>query len=328
MRFSVVVPVYNVADYLAKCLDSVLPALKAEDEVILSLGRSEDMSSEIAAEYAGRYANIKIIQQNGQGLSNARNCAVAAATGDYIICVDSDDYVRTDILRELLERFRHENWQYDVIAHDYYRLDRQSGKLFEYFQIGVGVEGDGLGFLTEMLTRRQCFWNVWRFIYGRYFLLKNGIGYLENVMSEDVAYTADVLIAKPEIKFVHYPFYVYTVGRGDSLMDKPTFRQLKDTLYVLAYAIDKFKKADLQQKDCLIAQFQFEYLLNTALIYELDEANRKAAVKLFADWRQLLTDGSDTVVKYSRMVLRLLGIRVFGLTMHIMKKIKRLIRRL
>ena len=97
MRFSVVVPVYNVADYLAKCLDGLLPALEPEDEVILSLGKSADRSSEIALEYAERYANVKLLGERGNGLSDARNCALEAASGDYIICVDSDDYVETEI---------------------------------------------------------------------------------------------------------------------------------------------------------------------------------------------------------------------------------------
>ena len=170
MRFSVVVPVYNVADYLGKCLDSVLPALEPEDEVILSLGRSEDKSSEIAAEYAKKYANVQIVWQRGKGLSDARNCALEAATGDYVICVDSDDYVETAVLKDLLERMRRENWQCDVVAHDFRRLERKTGKLVDVFQIGPGVEGRGLAFLPRMLRKRQCFWNVWRFIYKREFL--------------------------------------------------------------------------------------------------------------------------------------------------------------
>lgn len=234
MRFSVVVPVYNVGSYLGKCLDSLLPALRPEDEAILSLGRSEDGSSEIAAEYAEGHPNIKLVWQRGKGLSDARNCALEAATGDYVICVDSDDYVETAFLKDLMERMRREDWQCDVVAHDFRRLERKTGKLVDVFQIGPGVEGRGLAFLPQMLRKRQCFWNVWRFIYGREFLVRNGIRYLDNVMSEDVAYTADVLVAKPEIRFVHYPFYVYTVGKGDSLMDKPTHKRIEDTVYVLA----------------------------------------------------------------------------------------------
>lgn len=328
MSFSVVVPVYNVEEYLGKCLDSLLPALNQEDEVILSLGKSVDKSSEIAADYAGRYANIKIVQQSGQGLSNARNCAIAIARGDYIICIDSDDYVKTEILQDLLARMRYEHWHDDVIVHDYYRLDRQSGKILAYFQIGAGIEAKGLAFLPKMLQKKQCFWNVWRFIYKRKFLQENAVTYLENVMSEDVAYTTSVLLAKPQIRFVHYPFYVYTVGRGDSLMDRPGVKHLQDTLYVLQMAIESWQRADVPARECLVSQFQFEYLLNTALIYEVENKDQKSVVKLFANWRRLLADSSDKAIKYSRIIIGLFGIRTFGLTMHILKKIRRLIRRL
>ena len=157
MRFSVVVPVYNVADYLTKCLDSLLPALEPEDEVILSLGKSADRSSEIALEYAERYANVKLVWQMGNGLSDARNCALEAASGDYIICVDSDDYVETEILCKLLARMRKENWQFDVVVHDFRRLERKTDKLVDVFQVGPGIEDIGLPFLPRLLAKRQCF---------------------------------------------------------------------------------------------------------------------------------------------------------------------------
>lgn len=325
MRFSVVVPVYNVAEYLAKCLDSLLPALSEEDEVILSLGNSADRSSEIAAEYAERYSSIKLVWQKGKGLSDARNCALAAASGDYVICVDSDDYVDTEILRELLAQIRAEAWRCDVVAHDFRRLERKTGKLMDVFQIGEGVEGFGLDFLPRMLSKRQCFWNVWRFIYRREFLLQNKIRYLDNVMSEDVAYTVDILAVRPEIRFVHYPFYVYTVGKGDSLMDRPTLKRLEDTVYVLGYAVDKLQSSDLSQKACVAAQFQFEYLLNMALCWEIDKVDRAAAFRLFADWWQALEGSSDKAVRYSRMFLQIFGVRCFGLVMYILKKIKRFV---
>lgn len=327
MRFSVVVPVYNVAEYLGKCLDSVLPALEEEDEVILSLGRSEDKSSEIAVEYAGKYANVQIVWQRGKGLSDARNCALEVVTGDYVICVDSDDYVDTVMLRELLERMRREEWQEDVIAHDFRRLERKTDKLVNVFQIGAGVEGFGLDFLPQMLRRRQCFWNVWRFIYKREFLEENGIRYLDNVMSEDVAYTADVLVAKPSMRFVHYPFYVYTVGKGDSLMDKPTHKRIEDTVYVLTYAVEKILGSDLAAKSCVAAQFQFEYLLNMALCWEIDKSDRLAAIELFKDWREVLADSLDRLVKASRLVLGILGVKIFGWGLHKLKLVRRWLRR-
>lgn len=327
MRFSVIVPVYNVVEYLGKCLDSLLPALEEEDEVILSLGKSEDRSSEIAAEYAEKHSNIKLVWQRGRGLSDARNCALEAATGDYVICVDSDDYIKTEILCKLLARMRNENWHSDVIAHDYYRLDRRNSKIVEFFQIGKNVESSGLEFLLQMLRKRQCFWNVWRFIYRREFLVRSDIRYLENIMSEDVAYTADMLVAKPDIRFVHYPFYVYTVGKGDSLMDRPTLKRLEDTVYVLGYAVDKLLGSDLAERDCVAAQFQFEYLLNMALCWEIDKSDRSAAVKLFMDWRRVLADSSDRLVRVSWLMLGICGVKIFGWGLHELKLVRRWLRR-
>ena len=306
----------------------VLPALEPEDEVILALGKSGDRSSEIAAEYAKKYLNVQLVWQRGKGLSDARNCALEVANGNYVICVDSDDYVETAVLKDLLERMRWEDWQCDVVAHDFRRLERKTGKLVDVFQIGPGVESSGLEFLPNMLRKRQCFWNVWRFIYRREFLEKNGIRYLENIMSEDVAYTADVLTAKPEIRFVHYPFYVYTVGKGDSLMDKPTLKRLEDTVYVLGYAVDKLRGSDLEQKDCVAAQFQFEYLLNMALCWEIDKADRAAVFKLFKDWREVLADSSDRLVRFSRFMLGIVGVKIFGWELHELKIVRRFLRRL
>lgn len=328
MRFSVVVPVYNVADYLEKCLDSLLPALYEEDELILSLGRSSDRSSEIAAEYAGRYANARLIWQEGRGLSDARNCAIDAAAGDYVICLDSDDYVETAVLRQLLERMRREEWHCDVVAHDFRRLERKTGRLIDVFQIGEGVEGSGLDFLPRMLSRRQCFWNVWRFIYKREFLQKNGIRYINNVMSEDVAYTVDVLTARPDIRFVHYPFYVYTVGKGESLMDKPTLKRLEDTVYMLCYAVETLRGSDLGERACVAAQFQFEYLLNMALCWEIDKRDRAQALRLFGNWRQVLSGSSDWVVRLSRFALGICGVKILGWSLHELKLIRRWLRRL
>lgn len=91
ISFSVVIPVFNVEPYLGQCLDSMLPALRAEDEIILALRSSEDGSITIAEHYAQENGNIRLLRQDGIGLSNARNCAVREAYGTYLIYVDSDD---------------------------------------------------------------------------------------------------------------------------------------------------------------------------------------------------------------------------------------------
>ena len=103
VTFSVIVPVFNVESYLSACLESILPALTAADEIILSLGHSADDSTAIAERCTRQHANIHLLWQDGKGLSNARNCAVREARGTYVLYIDSDDLVDTALFAHALQ---------------------------------------------------------------------------------------------------------------------------------------------------------------------------------------------------------------------------------
>jgi len=90
---SIIIPVYNVEQYLKKCLDSILCCNLKDCELLLSMGKSSDRSELLCREYAQKYLFIQFFNQNGKGLSNARNCALDLAKGRYVLFLDSDDYV-------------------------------------------------------------------------------------------------------------------------------------------------------------------------------------------------------------------------------------------
>lgn len=97
-NISLIIPVYNVEDYLPDCLDSVLAQSYADFEVVAVNDGSTDRSREILADYAKKDSRIRIIDQANRGLAGARNTGVAAANGMYIAFVDSDDYIDSDYL--------------------------------------------------------------------------------------------------------------------------------------------------------------------------------------------------------------------------------------
>lgn len=323
MNFSVVVPVYNVEEYLCSCVESILPAMLPGDEVILSLGNSTDKSTVISHQLAQKNPVIRIVQQSGKGLSDARNCAIQVARGDYIICVDSDDYVDTPLFCQLLDRFREGHIREDVIAHDFYRLDRRTGRATSFFQIGKIPDQTGTEFLPQMLQKRQCFWNVWRYMYRRAFLQEKRIFYRENLLSEDVDYTTSVFLAQPTVRFVHSPFYVYTVGRGDSLMDRPTLKRLSDTVEVLKDSIMRLKASDLSYAPVMAARFQFEYVLNMALTVEIKKQDRSSARELYQDWKRVLSDSQDPLVRLVTLVLHITGLQAVSYGLHAIKLVRR-----
>ena len=109
MRISVIVPVYQVEKYLSRCIESLLAQSYSDYEIILVDDGSRDGSGQICDDYAGREARIRVIHQENQGLGPARNAGVRQASGDYVVFVDSDDYVAEDYLEylaELVERYQ------------------------------------------------------------------------------------------------------------------------------------------------------------------------------------------------------------------------------
>ena len=100
-KFSIIVPVYNVESYLAKCLDSILCQSYKDYEIIAINDGSTDNSSKILKEYVDKYDNIIVINQENQGLSQARNNGVKEAKGEYIIFADSDDFIEKDLLKKI-----------------------------------------------------------------------------------------------------------------------------------------------------------------------------------------------------------------------------------
>lgn len=93
MKLSVIMPVYNSAEFLNQCIDSLVLQEYKDYELILVDDGSTDASYEICCEYAGRYDNIRVLRQKNSGPSMARNNGIQAASGDYLTFVDSDDWV-------------------------------------------------------------------------------------------------------------------------------------------------------------------------------------------------------------------------------------------
>ena len=118
---SVVVPVYNVEDYIEECLESIEKQSFSSYEVILVDDGSKDSSVRIAQGYVDRLNNWKLVHKENGGLSSARNAGIAEAMGEYICFVDSDDFLAQDYLQKLYEAAM--LYQADLVISDYHEVD-------------------------------------------------------------------------------------------------------------------------------------------------------------------------------------------------------------
>lgn len=214
MKLSIVVPIYNVADYLPKCVDSLLnQGLAPTDyEIILVDDGSTDRSGQIADDYANRYAHIRVIHQTNQGLSMARNAGVAVAQGDYVQFVDSDDYLEPNVLGVLIKKMDQEHL--DVLRFNYQNVD-ECYRVFEpYKDPKIFVDytdsvSDGLTFLTERLGY-GCY--AWQFMM-RTTLAKRSI-FTAGIYFEDTEWTPRLLASAERVTSVDTVVYNYLMRQG------------------------------------------------------------------------------------------------------------------
>lgn len=116
-KVSIVVPVYNVSQYLRVCIDSLINQTYPNCEIILVDDGSKDDSGEICDEYALKYSNINVLHKQNGGLSDARNSGLKMCTGEFVMFIDSDDYVSENLVERLIDKYKETNA--DIVICDY-----------------------------------------------------------------------------------------------------------------------------------------------------------------------------------------------------------------
>lgn len=125
---SIIIPIFNVADYLQKTIESAVNQSYHDVEIILVDDGSTDGSSDICDEYARKYDNVRVIHKENEGLSSARNAGAEIASGDYVMFLDGDDYLRLDAVERLVSVLA--EYPSDLIQFEYAEVDAD-GKLLE-----------------------------------------------------------------------------------------------------------------------------------------------------------------------------------------------------
>lgn len=209
-QLSIIVPVYNVEKYIFKCIDSLYHQGLADDcfEVIIVNDGTKDMSMEIVSSFTNQHSNIKIISQENQGLSVARNNGLAHAEGDYILFVDSDDFLVDNSLAIILRNALDSSA--DILIADYLKLTDEEIEQF------VPVSNIGK-YKTSVMKGRDAFLNVfnpsecyiWRTLYRYGFLEKEHIFFIPNMYFEDILFTTECYLKVKKAVLFPLPFYVY-----------------------------------------------------------------------------------------------------------------------
>ena len=250
IKLSIIVPIYNVAPYLRKCVDSLLAQDYDNYEIILVDDGSTDDSPQICDEYAASplsakgtspfseadhsIAPIRVVHRENGGLSAARNSGIEVAKGEYIMFVDSDDYLQQNVLGALIEQM--ESQQLDVLRYNYYNV-HEDGSIFEphknakpYFDYSSEVV-DGDTFLNERLGY-ACYSVM--FIIRRELL--KGCIFTPGIYFEDTDWTPRMLLKAKRVASTEMIVYNYLWREGSiTLPENPQKKKkvLEDKIRLL-----------------------------------------------------------------------------------------------
>ena len=229
---SVIVPVYNVEQYIGRCLESLTnQSCSLEYEIIVINDGTKDNSMDIVQDYAKRYSFIKIIEQENAGLSGARNTGIENATGEYIAFVDSDDFVSTDYIKLLYESAVENNS--DVVCCNYRNIVNESGSGIGNFPRHSCGVFSGEKILKEVLQDITVRSYVWNKMYRRSIVEDNGIRFPLGVNFEDLAIMPQVFYYSKKVSFIPQALYNY-VHREGSITGSISKRDIRN--YLMAFS--------------------------------------------------------------------------------------------
>ena len=233
MRFSIIIPVFNVKQYLRDCLDSVLVQTFGDWEVLCIDDGSTDGSADILREYAAKDSRIKVIAQKNAGTAAARNAGLKASKGDYIFFLDSDDWIESKALQTLNSQFSILNARLDVLCFSGQRYIEATGEYRPADILHEKYYSSGMDYYNEnaLLARDFAFVCVVLRVYRREFLLSHQLYFAEDNTYEDNLWVPIMLHHADTVNVIPDSLYLYRFREG-SKMHSNSLARKKDLLEV------------------------------------------------------------------------------------------------
>lgn len=233
VKFSIIIPVYNVEQYIEKCLDSVFNQTYKNFEVIVVNDGTEDNSIDIIKKY-----DVKLINQKNQGLSAARNNGVKEATGEYLIFVDSDDYIEKDLLEQI-----NNNLENNPTIVRYQAIDviekREINRYEEEFYNKNGKDA------FSAITEYHYVEPAWLYAINRKYYLENNFEFKTGAYHEDFGLIPLVIYKSEKVNSINYCGYCY-LKRTGSIMNTTSYekdiKKMDDMLIHYNYLMNEISK--------------------------------------------------------------------------------------
>lgn len=329
---TVIVPVYDVEQYLDECVRSVLNQSHVHLDVILVDDGSPDGSGSLCDQWAIEDERVRVVHKTNGGLSSARNAGLGLARGEFITFVDSDDVISPDMVAHLLAAA--ETHRADLVVSDFVAFTKGSPDFNG--EGGVTKMGRGASLLPDVVCGRIN-WAACDKLY-RSTLFDNGLRFTEGMLYEDVEFTPKAFVRAQVVVLTDWQMYGYR-QRPQSIMGVSAGRVSPDLLRMLRSAIHTVQEA-FSRDDPAYEQLLTAYILHASKKLEWmdpadprnDDFRRAYRVFVRDHWPEVSRFEGLSLLYRAGLLLSILSPKVFSLSVSGLRRLKgsclgRLVRR-
>lgn len=243
IKFSIIIPVYKVEEYLERCVNSVIGQTYKNIEIILVDDGSPDRCPEMCDAYAAQDDRIKVIHKENGGLSDARNFGIKSASGDYIIFLDSDDSIELTSCEDICKAIESAACP-DVVICNTNWIENGSIRVANRYDRCELFNG-GKEFLNYMFSMpfTFCFLSP-NNIYKKTFLIDNQLFFEKGLLHEDERWTPEVLLNAKTVLNTNIAFYNYFIRSGSITTAKKKTKNAKDIISTVHYLKELYEKIE------------------------------------------------------------------------------------
>ncbi len=248
-KISIIVPIYNAETFIYKCVDSLLVQTYSNIEIILVDDGSPDRCPQICDAYAQADSRIKVIHKKNGGVASARNAGLDAAQGNYVMFVDSDDWILPDYCEVMLQTALEKGTE--VVCSNFEEVFEEGVVLKPVDgQIAVNQELDTLDQVLKDITDSELYtWPVWAKLYAS--SVVKGLYFDQNMkFAEDVQFARDALVRAKKISLIVNNGYCYYRNASSvTILQKKSMRWAFDDIKVMARLVEICEKNESQYVD-------------------------------------------------------------------------------
>lgn len=243
VKVSVIVPIYNIEDYVEPCARSILSQELDGVEILLIDDGGSDRGGDICDLFAKDHANISVYHKENGGLSDARNYGLERARGKYVMFVDGDDRLLPDALKTLYDTATYYDADIVIGKAD---LARASAAMERYERIAAERFSpqrvySGAEYLVGCLERGALRVDVWRSIYKKSYLDAASLRFKCGVAHEDEEFTPRALLAAKRVVTLDSEVYFYNNDRAGSIMNSTDIKKSVDRIMIYEQLCKSFK---------------------------------------------------------------------------------------